>query len=1152
MKSKLLSICFLLFTLNDAAAQTLNIKGPAGSELFGSNVTVLSNGNLVVIDYLYDDGAKTNVGAVHLYNGKTLELISTLKGATAGDSVGFNGVMSLTNGNFVVKSQYWQNGATDNAGAATFVNAASGLNGVVSPSNSVVGVSVNDYIGSLATSLNNSNYLIGSIYYDNGAAKDAGALAHCNGTSGSAFAIGAGNALIGSTENDHIGGNGIVVLNNGNYLVLSPDWDNGADTNAGAVTFCSGTSGLAGMVSETNSLVGGHAYDLLGASTVYYYGTYGVITELQNGNFIVYTPFWHNDTAANAGAITWCNGTTGRTGKISKSNSLVGSQSGDKLGRLNSFGDIGIYTLSEGRYVVLSTEWSNGSKKHAGAVTWGDGSKEMTGEISASNSLIGAHDSDYIGNNLSFLSDGNLVICSPLWDKDTIPNAGAATWFNVSTGTFGEVSAANSVIGSHANDQVAINGCRSLPNGNYVISSPYWNNDTIYQAGASTWCSGKAPSSMIVGKGNSLVGSQDDDRVGLSLTTLNNGNYVVLSPNWINGTKANAGAATWVNGSAGITGEVSAANSLIGENSNDFVGNNVRTLNNGNYVVLTPNFDNGSTINVGAVTWCNGSTGRTGTVSAANSLIGSSGLDQVGQSMLAMTNGNYLILSRNWDNGSITNAGAITWCNGTAGRTGVVSKLNSLVGAYTGDAVGSQNALSLSSGKYIVRCTGCDNAGLPDVGAVVVCNADGSTVGEISPSVALMGVSALDNIGTGMSTLSNGNVVIRSMNWDNGVNTDAGAVTWIDVNNPPLGYLSVANSLVGTKSGDNLGFDGISGFNGDYYFRSRNWGKSLGSYEGAVTFANGSTGLTGTLNSCNSFIGEKAGKGGDLMTQVSNINKYILILRPMDTAITVFRQNGQSLAVHLDAMSVNVTGNSAAALVTPSCRIIALLSPNGNKPLAGKVKGEVWVETVPLDSFVKRHYQLTASNNADSADAKVTLFFTQEEFNEYNATHLTKLPTSDSDFAGKLNLIIEKRSGSSNDNTGLPASYTGAKTTINPQEADIVWNEGLKRWEVSFNNTGFSGFFVKAEAIVNSTDDFNRDRDASGIAVYPNPTDGIIQVNVTGTAKTDLSIADISGRMVMNQTLDRTGNHQIDMTALIPGVYVLKFSTGQVVKIVKQ
>ena len=71
------------------------------------------------------------------------------------------------------------------------------------------------------------------------------------------------------------------------------------------------------------------------------------------------------------------------------------------------------------------------------------------------------------------------------------------------------------------------------------------------------------------------------------------------------------------------------------------------------------------------MTWGNGTTGVSGVVSAANSLVGSTASDLVGSTgVTALTNGNYVVVSRNWDNGSVVNAGAATWGNGTTGSAG--------------------------------------------------------------------------------------------------------------------------------------------------------------------------------------------------------------------------------------------------------------------------------------------------------------------------------------------------------------------------------------------------------------------------------------------------------------------------------------------------
>ncbi|MFL5800339.1 MAG: hypothetical protein ACJ8CR_01065, partial [Roseiflexaceae bacterium] len=228
-----------------------------------------------------------------------------------------------------------------------------------------------------------------------------------------------------------------------------------------------------------------------------------------------------------------------------------------------------------------------------------------------------------------------------------------------------------------------------LSNGNYVVSSPSWDNGGTADAGAATWGNGSSGTSGTISSSNSLVGSSASDVVGAaSAVALSNGNYVVASPNWDNGGTANVGAATWGNGAGGTSGTVSSGNSLVGSSPDDFVSSSsseVVALSNGNYVVASPYWDNGSLVNVGAVTWGNGSNGTSGLVSSSNSLVGSTTTDQIGvDGVVALSNGNYVVVSPNWDTGGFVNAGAATWGNGVTGQTldgsSTITPHNSLVG----------------------------------------------------------------------------------------------------------------------------------------------------------------------------------------------------------------------------------------------------------------------------------------------------------------------------------------------------------------------------------------------------------------------------------------------------------------------------------------
>jgi hypothetical protein len=399
------------------------------------------------------------------------------------------------------------------------------------------------------------------------------------------------STLTGSAANDHVGAGGIVVLGNGNFLIVSPVWNNGLATQVGAVTWGDGNIGISGVVSSANSMIGSTPGDLVGSDGV---------TVLSNGNYVIRSANWNNGLAFGAGAATWGSGSTGTVGVVSAGNSLIGTTAGDAVGWF-------VKALSNGNYVMRSPDWDNGDAANAGAVTWGNGSTGVTGVVSGANSLVGTIAGDLVGADVVALSNGNYVVSSPYWHNGDAADAGAATWGSGGTGVSGPVSVDNSVIGTTAEDQVG-GIVMSLGNGNYVIRSPSWDNGDAAEAGAVTWGNGSTGTVGEVSASNSLVGVIAGDAVGSNvLTVLSSGNYVVCSQYWHNGGEADAGAATWANGSTGTVGAVSIANSLIGSMAGDQVGlHGATALSNGNFVIRSPNWNNGSAIHVGAVTWVNG------------------------------------------------------------------------------------------------------------------------------------------------------------------------------------------------------------------------------------------------------------------------------------------------------------------------------------------------------------------------------------------------------------------------------------------------------------------------------------------------------------------------------------------------------------------
>ncbi len=778
----LLALLVSLYVVVGLSGAQLELAPPIGSGQFGKSVSILPNGNFVVADPAYDaPGPIADVGAVHLYDGVSLQLISTLTGDSTGDRVGWSGVVILANGSFVVGSPYWKG----SRGAATWIDPINGLSGVVSPTNSLVGGTSFDFVGNKILGLKDGHYLVVSPQWDNQGIQEAGAVTWGRGDGGIAGLISELNSLVGSYRFDQVGT--VTLLANGNY-VISSSWNE----SRGAVTWGDGAVGVRGRISATNSLIGNLAYDPFAGSSADLVGSGGV-TALSNGNYVVASPNWTGSllTPNSVGAVTWGNGNGGVTGKVSSANSLVGE------GLNDSVGIGGVTALANGNYVVRSTEWGFGD----GAVTWGDGAIGSRGVVNSINSLVGnGGDTDHVGfGGIVALPNGNYVVNTWHWsDLATGIQAGAVTWANGKTGLRGFVSVENSLVGMEF-DSLGFGGITVLPNGNYVVNSYYWNGSR----GAVTWCNGETGRAGFISTTNSLVGGSEGDVIGLNgIQVLANGNFVVASPNWRNGSVPGVGAVTWGSGRNGVRGVVSVLNSLVGASANDFVGW-VNVLANGHYVVTSPNWDNGSMVNAGAFTWCNGEIGSTGVVSGANSLVGSVANDQIGIGHAqALANGNYVIRSPLWDNGATINVGAVTWASGSGVLTGVVSAANSLVGQSANDWVGTNEVTVLPDGNYVVRAPTWDNDGLVDAGAVTWANGSNGLTGFISAGNSLVGKVANDRIGgQRVSGLSDGGYVAFNSSGSHG----AGAVTLGHARGGTTGHISSANSvLVPLSDGTNF------------------------------------------------------------------------------------------------------------------------------------------------------------------------------------------------------------------------------------------------------------------------------------------------------------------------------------------------------------
>lgn len=173
------------------------------------------------------------------------------------------------------------------------------------------------------------------------------------------------------------------------------------------------------------------------------------------------------------------------------------------------------------------------------------------------------------------------------------------------------------------------------------------------------------------------------------------------------------------------------------------------------------------------------------------------------------------------------------------------------------------------------------------------------------------------------------------------------------------------------------------------------------------------------------------------------------------------------LANNGDGATNTISGSTTFYAGNSPCRLITTLQPTGDiklfdYPLQGSVDTKVYIESSQPAAYVKRHYDVNPAMNGPMAKGIATLYFTQAEFDAYNAVNTIKLPTAPGDARGKLNLVIRQYPNTSFDGSGRLFTYGSRFSTINPDNNAIVWNTASSRWEVSFVFIGRSGFFVSS------------------------------------------------------------------------------------------
>src|SRR5438034_965357 len=211
--------------------------------------------------------------------------------------------------------------------------------------------------------------------------------------------------------------------------------------------------------------------------------------------------------------------------------------------------------------------------------------------------------------SITALPNGNFVIASPNADEGGLVNVGSVRLVNGTTGA----PIGSAIVGNAASDFLGSGGITALPNGNFVIASPFGGITDVGSVRLVDGTTGAPIGSAIVGdvagdflgSGNGLFGNSSN-----GITALPNGNFVIASPSDNEGGLVHAGSVRLVDGTTGAL----IGGAIVGDVAADFVcscygSGGITALPNGNFVTRRPSDVDGGIVDVGSVRLVNGTTG---------------------------------------------------------------------------------------------------------------------------------------------------------------------------------------------------------------------------------------------------------------------------------------------------------------------------------------------------------------------------------------------------------------------------------------------------------------------------------------------------------------------------------------------------------------
>jgi hypothetical protein len=718
-----------------------DIDGEAVEDLSGTSVSLSSDGSVVAIGALGNDGNGTRSGSVRLYkntNGTWAQIGADIDGERSVDYSG-ESVSLSSDGSVVAIGASFNDGRPYESGHVRVYKNTGGTWAQIGAD--IDGEAAYNYSGrSVSLSSDGSVVAIGAPYND-GNGDESGHVRVYKNTSGSWVKI--GGDIDGEAANDY-SGSSVSLSSDGSVVAIGAPYNDGnsADSNfnSGSVRLYKNTGGTWAQIGA--DIDGEAANDQSGRS----------VSLSSDGAVVAIGALGNDENGSDSGSVRLYKNTSDTWTKIGAD--IDGEAAGDQSGKSVSLS-------SDGAVVAIGAFENDGNGTNSGSVRVYKNPNYVKTQIGAD--IDGEAAGDYSGWSVSLSSDGAVKAIGAPFNDENGANSGSVRLYKNTEGTWAQIG--GNIDGEAAGDQSGYSVSLSS-DGAVVAIGAIYNDENGTDSGSV--CLYKNIGGTWAQIGTDIDGEAAEDRSGYSVSLSSDGSVVAIGAAKNDGNGSNSGSVRLYKNTGGTWVQI--GEDINGEAAGDQSGNSVSLSSDGSVVAIGAANNDGNGTNSGSVRLYKNTSGSWVKIGA--DIYGEAAGDYSGASVSLSSDGSVVAIGALFNDGNGVNSGSVRLYKNTG--TNWVQIGTEIDGETANDYSGFSVSLSSDGSVVAIGAPYNDGNGANSGSVRLYKNIDNIWV-KIDTDID--GEAAGDQSGWSVSLSSDGAVVAIGTPYNDGNGTDSGTVS---------------------------------------------------------------------------------------------------------------------------------------------------------------------------------------------------------------------------------------------------------------------------------------------------------------------------------------------------------------------------------------